>query len=53
MLASMKCFQNMPAYFAAAITYGHKLLMKLTKVADVISFFDAITSLSAYRQSKS
>jgi len=36
---TMQYFQNAPAYFARALSYGHKMFMKLTHVVNVIRLF--------------
>jgi hypothetical protein len=39
----IKCFQNALTYFAMAVIYGRKMLMKLPPGTDVIKLFRAIS----------
>ncbi len=39
----IKCFQNALTYFAIAVSYGRKMLMKLPPGTDVIKLFTAIS----------
>jgi hypothetical protein len=39
----IQCFQNELAYFAIAVSYGRKMLMKLSPGTDVTKLFTAIS----------
>jgi len=46
MHAPMQCIQNAPAYLITAVSYAHKMFMKLAPVIHVTYFF-CVTSVSA------
>ncbi len=39
MHAAMQCFKNAPPYFPPAVSYAHKMFIKLTPGANVMKLF--------------